>query len=135
MGSVSPIQCKRCGKRKSHHPFAQRNKPWVCNSCKNANKPKATIICVSCNGSITLRATKIILHDYYICGPCDKVNKFQHPVLTEEEVLVREHNAAGGFTGYTRRIANAEEKESHRRAKALLEIALRMLAEEKSWVN
>ena len=134
----TPIQCKLCGKQKRFHPYAERKSAWTCNQCKKARQPKTTVVCASCGRTNTLRASCVAQHDYYLCGLCDKNNAYIHPPRFDGMIRIIDLNAAGGFIGFTTRMATEEELESVDRAKAIRDAASGILGFEDSenhWIN
>jgi hypothetical protein len=132
------IQCKLCGKRKRFHPYAERKAAWTCNRCKKARQPKITVVCASCGQTNTVRASRVAQHDYYLCGPCNKKDTYTHPPKSDEMIRIIDLYAAGGFIGFTTRMATEAELESVERAKRIRDAGIKMLELEDletHWIN
>lgn len=83
------------------------------------------VACAGCGRTQRLRASKVIPCGGYTCayGSCKQNPAFHLPKVPEGCVCVLEMRAAGGFSGWTVRIANQEERRSIERAKTLRDMA------------
>ncbi|MEW6733339.1 MAG: hypothetical protein AB1489_18575 [Acidobacteriota bacterium] len=77
------------------------------------------IICSGC-GKIRFRpASRVTIHDYYLCLACDRKGDYLHPLEPTGQIRIIDPFAAKGFIGFTTRFPTAQEQALITQAEAL----------------
>lgn len=92
----------------------------------NMKNEKITIFCSGgCGRSITLRASKVLKCDFYVCSSKTDGQQCAQSLPRDPNKHVRiEFNAAASFTGYTEFSPDAEDRAAVARANRILRVAL-----------
>ena len=96
---------------------------------RKSDEPKTEIACAGCGRTQYVRPSKITKCDGYTCalGSCKQTPDFHVPTPPAGAVCVIEMHAAGAFSGWTVREADAEAWRSVERARAILAAGLASL--------
>jgi hypothetical protein len=87
------------------------------------DEPLIAVACAGCGRTQLLRERRVVLCEAYTCGfggHCAKNPRFVLPAVPDGCVRHVVPNAAGAFSGYNTRFANAEEIEAIARARDVL---------------